>query len=331
MTSPNRYIFAVWTLLILVVGTSIVYGIEENQNSPEVDEIKAVFRISKTFLDDVADRTIVADIQMGATVLKFQCTGVIHGEGHLAVAMRNSGQSAVFEVTSQGNGSVCVRGIRGPFVAYGRAWGPFTTKTQIQFDGRRFTYLSTTPCATVQAEVQRISGSRDRRIGRLVGARILPLTEKLIPKAIDQATPIANGYLKKFVEETADEIITKLNEKTPIEASINRLFPETEDWVFQMSSDKDFMQAAYGEPNAPIPVLPEVAAELEEVRLEVWLRSSDEEAKALADLSKQPLAKQLIQAYLVATLPELAALAEQRTIDAVGEWVVIRIGKPTPN
>ena len=46
----------------------------------------------------------------------------------------------------------------------------------------------------------------------------------------------------------------------------------------------------------------------------------------LADLSKRPLAKQLVQLQLEAALPELAALAEERTVDAVGSWVLIRIG-----
>jgi hypothetical protein len=41
-----------------------------------------------------------------------------------------------------------------------------------------------------------------------------------------------------------------------------------------------------------------------------------------------PLAKKLVQKYLEALLPELTALAENRSVDAVGEWLVISIGAP---
>jgi len=242
--------------------------------------------------------------------------------------MQDSGQQAVFAVSSQGDGHACVRGVRGPLVAVGPAWGPFTSRTIVQFDGRQFFHVATTPHATVHADVQRVTGRHDRRIGRLIGNGILPLTDKLIPRAVAEATPIANRYLKDFVEETADKVIARLNDKTPVEESVNRLFPKTRDWVFQMSSDREFMQAAYGPPGVSPPALPDVPSEMEDIRLEVWLRSTVDEAQLLADLSKRPLAKGLVQRYLESTLPELAALAKERTVDAVGSWVLIRIGAP---
>lgn len=292
------------------------------------NEVKAVFRISKVFLDEVTDRKVVADIPLCATVLKFQCTGEIHGEASLDIALQENGQSAAFGITSHGDGQACVRGTRGPIVAYGLAWGPFTTSTRVEFDGRNFTRISTASNVSMSAEVQQIKVCRDRRLGRLAAAGVQPIAEKLIPRAICEAKPIANGYLQEFVNDTADKIIEKLNEKTPIEASINRLFPETDEWVFQMSSSERFLQAAYGPLDAPIPALPSIPSELDEIQLEVWLRSTDEEARALADLSRQPLAKQLAQRYLEATLPEIAALAKERTLQAADDWLVIRIGAP---
>ena len=98
-----------------------------------------------------------------------------------------------------------------------------------------------------------------------------------------------------------------------------------------MSSDEKFLQAAYGSPGVSVPQLPEVPATIADVRLEAWLRSTSEEARLLAEMSKRPLAKQLVQRYLESTLPELAALAEERSVDAVNSWVVIRIGAPKPN
>lgn len=331
MTSATRSRLAVWTIVCLCMSRSMATVAAQNNSEAEQDEIQAVFRISKAFLAEVTDRPIVADIPLRATVLNFKCNGVIHGEGKLTIELQRSGQQAVFEINSQGNGRACVRGVRGPIVAYGPAWGPFTSRTLVKFDGRRFTHDTTTPNVTVCADIQRVTGRRDRRIGRLIGAGFLPLTDKLMPKAVAQAKPIANRYLRDFVEETANKIISVLNQKIPIEESINRLFPKTSDWVFQMSSDEKFLQAAYGPLGVSVPQLPEVPGEIADVRLEAWLRSTSEEARLLAEMSKRPLARQLVQRYLESTLPELAALAEERSIDAVDSWVVIRIGAPSPD
>jgi hypothetical protein len=43
------------------------------------------------------------------------------------------------------------------------------------------------------------------------------------------------------------------------------------------------------------------------------------------------LAKELVAKYLEAILPELAALSENRSVDSVGQWLVISIGAPKAN
>ncbi|KAA5539215.1 hypothetical protein FYK55_25175 [Roseiconus nitratireducens] len=331
MIHSPRTICLLRLALILCIGASAAESFGQAEPAAHPDEIKAVFRISRSFLAEVADRPIVAEIPLCATVLNFRCSGVIHGEGRLAIDLQRSGQHAVFEVTSEGRGRARVRGRRGPIVAHGAAWGPFTSQTLVRFDGRRFSEISTIPQVTVCASVQRVTGHRDRPLGRLIGSGIMPMTDHLIPKAVAEATPIANGYLKEFVEETADKIILRLNQKTPIEESVNRLFPKTTDWVFQMSSDEQFLQAAYGPPGVTVPALPEVPAMVGDVRLEAWLRSTNEEAKLLAKFGNGPLARQLVQRQLETRLPELAALAEERSVQAVGSWVVIQIGAPDNN
>jgi hypothetical protein len=150
-----------------------------------------------------------------------------------------------------------------------------------------------------------------------------------VPRAEAQAKPIGEYYLKNFVDELAGDIFAKLNRTTPVEKSLNRLFPETRDWVFQMSSDAHFLQAAYGPRGVAVPVLPENPARLKEVRIELWMRTTAKEARDLAKLSKEPLAKNLVHRYLETMVPELAALTENRSVDSVGDWLVISIGAPT--
>jgi len=296
---------------------------------PQLLEIKAVVRISKQLIDDVAARKeVVAAIPYNAMVLGFHCQGVIDGRANLSVEMETAQGEATFVVSGQGTAQTCARGVRGPIVALGPAWGPFTSRTVVRFDGRKFTAAPTTPWANVQGELEHVEGRHGTRVGRAVGRLLLPIGRLMVPHAEAQATPIGEYYLKTFVDNLADEIVTKLNRTTAVEQSLNRLFPETRDWVFQMSGDSQFLQAAYGPRGSAETVLPDNPGRLKDVRLELWLQSTTTEAQALAKLSKNPLAKQLVAKYLETILPELAALTENRSVDSVGSWLVISIGAP---
>ncbi len=292
-------------------------------------EIKAVVRISKDLIQDVAGRKeIVAAVPYDALVLGFRCQGVIDGSANLSVEMSTAQGEADFVVYGQGAAQTYVRGVRGPIVALGPAWGPFVSRTVVHFDGRKFTVVETTPWAEVHGALDRVEGRHGRLPGRVVGRLALPIGRRLVPHAEAQATPIGEFYLKTFVDDLADKIVTRLNRTTAVEESLQRLFPRTKDWVFQTSADTQFLQAAYGPRGATVPVLPENPGRLKDVRMELWLQSTTTEAQALVKLTKLPLAKQLVAKYLEATLPNLAAMTDNRSVVSVGPWLVISIGAP---
>jgi hypothetical protein len=319
-----------WLILFAVCASLSVALPVRGQAAPaQQGEIKVVARISKRFIEDVAARLeVVASIPYTATVLGFCCQGVIDGRGKLSVDLTTAQGEATFVVSSHGNAQTYVRGVRGPIVALGPAWGPFASQTLVRFDGRKFSLVETTPWAQVHGKLDCVEGRHGGRAGRAVGRLLRPIGEHLVPRAEAEATPIGEAILKNFVHELAEEIIAKLDRTTPVEKSMNRLFPETRDWVFQMSTDSQFIQAAFGPRGSTVPVLPENPGRLKDVRLELWLHSTAKEAQALVKLTKVPLAKKLVQKYLETTLPELAALAENRSVDAVGPWLVISIGAP---
>jgi hypothetical protein len=319
-----------WLIPFAVCASLLVVSPVRGQVAPaQRGEVKAVFRIAKQFVEDVAAREeVVASIPYNAKVVGFRCQGVIDGRGRLSVEMIPAQGEAIFVVYSHGTGQTYARGVRGPVVAMGPAWGPFASRTLVRFDGRKFFLVETTPWVEVHGELDRVEGRRGGPAGRAVGRLVRPLGQRMVPRAEAEATPIGEYYLKNFVDELAQEIIAKLNRTTPVEKSLNRLFPETRDWVFQMSADSHFIQAAYGPRGSTVPVLPENPGRLKDVRLELWLHTTTTEAQDLVKLSKNPLAKQLLNKYLETVLPELAALAENRSLDSVGPWLVISIGAP---
>jgi hypothetical protein len=291
--------------------------------------VQVVVRIPKQLLDDVVSRQeIVARVPYHAIVLGFHCHGVAEGRAKLSVELATHQGDATFVVVGQGSGQTYARGVRGPIVASGPVWFSMAAWSLVRFDGRKFSLVETTPYAHVHAELARVEGRHGGPVGRAVGCLIRPLGQLLVPHAEAQATPIGEWYLKSFVDELAGRIISRLNRSTRVGESLNRLFPETQDWEFQLSTDANLMQAAYGPPGSEVPILPENPKRLENARLELWLRSSTKGAQALEKLTQSPLAQELVQRYLEATLPELAALTEDRSVASVGPWLVISIGAP---
>ena len=321
------------TLLVLfaVCAPLLVASPAHGQPPPAPQgEIQVVARISKQFIEDVAAREeVVASVPFcNEKVLGFRCQGVIGGRGKLSVEMKDNQGEATFVVTSHGTAETYARGVRGPVVAMGPAWGPFASQTLVRYDGRKFHLVGTTPWAEVHGELERVEGRHGGPVGRAVGCLALPIGRRLVPRAEAEATPVGEKILKNFVDELATEIVARLDRTNPVEKSLNRLFPETRDWVFHMSTDRVFIQAAFGPRNAKVPDLPENPAHLKDVRLELWLHSTATEAKDLVKLSKVPLAKALVHKYIETEFPELAALSDNRSLDAVGPWLVLSIGAP---
>ncbi|AMV17301.1 hypothetical protein [Planctomyces sp. SH-PL14] len=319
---PFRMLFAVSACLLTLTP---LYG----QTLPvQQGEVQAIARLSKQFIEDEAARQeIVAAVPYNAQVQGFNTRGVIDARGKISIEMRDQ---ATFVLQSRGSAWTSPRGVRGPFVASGVAYGPFSSETLIRFDGRQFIPVQTTPWAQVHGELHRIEGRRGRPIGRIIGRLMLPVAQRLVPSAEVQATPIARSYLKNYVDDLSRQIAAKLNRRTPVEKSLNRLFPETREWAFQMSSDPQFLQAAYGPQGSQVPKLPDHPFRLKDVRMELWLRSTATEARDLEKISKLPLAKALVDKYIETQLPELADLGENRSLDAVQSWLVISVGGAKP-
>jgi hypothetical protein len=319
---PFRIVFAVSACLLTFMP---LYG----QTLPaQQGEVQAIARLSKQFIEEEAARQeIVAAVPYNAQVLGFNTQGAIDARGKISIELRDQ---ATFVVQSRGSAGTYVRGVRGPFVASGVAYGPFSSETLIRFDGREFIPVQTTPWAQVHGELHRIEGRRGRPIGRVIGRLMLPVGQRLVPRAEAQATPIARSYLKNYADELSQQIAAKLNRTRPVEKSLNRLFPERREWAFQMSSDSQFLQAAYGPQGSQVPKLPAPPSRPKDVHMELWLRSTTTEARDLEKISKLPLAKALVDKYIETQLPELADLGENRTLDAVQSWLVISVGWAKP-
>ena len=324
-------------LIIIIVGW-FTPSFGQSQANPDVgqqdgvDEIPIVFRLSKPFFDAVVGKQqIKADIPFSGRVLGLNCTAVIQGVAQPTIDIQGHGQSAIIRVRASGTGGATGNCYRGPVAVISPMWGPFTTRTDIQFDGRRFTHQCTCACIDLDGCLQQIRGRRNRRCGRALGRSLMPIGRKLMPRAVAQAKPLAERHVRDYVYQEAEKAITLLNQRSPVEDTIHRIFPETESWAIQLSGQPDFIQVSYGPTEAPQPELADIDDAVDVPHVEIWLKSTAEEAQALARLSNLPLANELIEKYLETNMPELFELGDQRAVTAVESWIRIQVGESGSN
>ena len=172
-------------LCVSMLLAATVWGQEPPAPQREVkQEIKMVVRISKQLIDDVVtSQEIVAKIPLNHMIMRFCCQGIIDGKGKLTTEMTADQGDGRFVFNSRGAFEVYSRGVRGPIVVFIPACGPFTSRTLVHFDGRKFTPIDTSVCTRVHAELDHIETRRGGSVGRAVGRMARPVGELLLPRA----------------------------------------------------------------------------------------------------------------------------------------------------
>jgi hypothetical protein len=311
-------------LIVTLLGGAAVRG---QDPPPGPKETPAVMRIHRRLIDDVTTREIKASIPFRAVVVKADASGVIQGVGRTSVEILPNDRESVFVVSSRGSAQADVTATRGPFYARGPAFGPFTSRTVVRFVGRRFTNEGTSTWAEVYGILEEVGTRRGGHFSRLIGRMAWPFAQALIPRAEREGVPYANHYLREFVDNLAARIIERLNRTTPLEQSVARVYPETKDWIYRLSATGEYIQGAVGPPDAVVPTLPDSPNLPKDLRVELWLRTTQKEAKFLEALGRLKLAGPLLREYLKQNLPEIGRLNAELSVTAVGTWLVIGIGE----
>ena len=247
MISPN--ITKRTVIVALTVCASFLVTMPARGQTPPAQpgEIKAVVRISKELIEDVMSRKeIVVTVPFEAKVLGFCCKGVADGRATVSVDVVASQGEANVIVYGKGEALTYVRGTCGLIVATAPACIPVAIRAVVRFDGKSFSLVEMTPWAEVHADLDCVEGRYGSRVGRCIGSLARPAGKLLLPRAEDEAKPIAEWYVKNVAIQVAEEILAKLNRITAVETSLNRVFPQTKDWDIQVSADAKFVQATYG-------------------------------------------------------------------------------------
>jgi len=313
---------SIWCLASIVISDQAA---RHQQEPTPASELPCVVRISDSFLDELVDDQIEASIPFHSAMLGGQVWGTATGRAQLTVDLEETPEEARFMISATGVADGCVSGRRSCFRAAGTVSVPFTATQVVHFDGDKFAAESMCVQSCVRARVTSVTTQHDSPIGDIIGGAAQPFVNHMIPDAERQGVAVANRYLGQFVREETTSVVSQLNQVTPLEMTLKDLYPELTTWRYRLTTTEKHLIVAFGPPGGDLPTLPTTSEPLSDARLEVWVRTTREEAAFLQSLSRWNASHDLISQFL-SDDPEVAALLEDATVTAVEDWVRVGIG-----
>ena len=328
LTAGKRRVALMALCVGLLAGPALA---EESPNSTLVPvagngEHDLVLRVTKQHFDDLTRDEFHETVPVERQFLLARVSGTAHVEGRVKVEMETDEDEAVFLVTLDGEVRTTTVSSARSLRIHSSGTTTYHAQKRVLFDGVAYRGQPTTVSLTHDSHVGQIASTRRGILGRLVVRIAQRIVPKMAPEVSRTVEREARTLIRNEFDQIAGELIVELNKTTPIEETIMRLFPETETWVYDLSTTDQYIQAGVGPKGLRFPELPKRAEGRRHDPVELWIRTED--AKARADVLKM---WSVAQEVLATIAPENADLPEpirgQATAEQVGDWVVITIGK----
>ena len=336
--NPERYRWKLQELWVIVFCTAWSCGLgatclraqEPRQAANgDTENLCGVVRVSWQLIEAFADEQVTAEIPFESSFSRGTVTGSVESQVKMTIQPRQSestpcDECAVFLVKAEGNA-------KGKFVASTgrfRIAGPisiiFGAEREVSFDGRHFTVSEVSVTASVSTRFSTIRTRRNGPLGRAVASIAAPTIRSVRTSIEREASPVARRYVAEFMNQYTTEIVAQLNEVTPIEESLFRLYPEMAEWRIRISTDDDYLEACYSSPGNPRVQLPQTP--YKHAGIEIWIRTTAAEAKFLERLGKWKQAQSLLAKYLPKEGSEAGKLTSDTTARSFGPWFALLIG-----
>lgn len=291
----------------------------------ESGEIEIMIRFSKGLFESLTKHNVEMKVPIDRTVDGMKVSGQADGKGVTEIRFDESQSTGEFIIKVPGSADVSFQGDAGPATAHATSVVQFDTSKKIRFDGRVFTQGATTTESRGSTCVTRICPRRSGLIGRLVKRIGWRMARKSICDVNRQVEKVANEILRDTFDERATELITELNDihkelhESQFQATLQKYFPNSNSFDYQLQTLPDSIIAAVGAPNAKLPKLPPAKS-----HIEIWLKTRPLEATFLELMVEWNVAHDLLKEYLPAE--EAKLIAEDLKVETVDGWSVLRVG-----
>jgi len=331
MSSRSRWCFALLGACLALSGLPAAAAAGEAAEAPVADPAAkpqpvVVIRLTHELFKVLVTEDVYYTLTEDRTAEGVRINAEAVATGKADMKLDTSGKHPVFTVRLIGEASTRLKLDSGPAVAYARSTTPFTSAQRITYDGERFFEGEPSVEARGRTRLERVCSRRRGPLGLLVrriARRKLGEAEPKINREVDAFT---EDFVAGKLEEVKESFFSDLTRVNVLEKAVRAAFPDSESWVYRLSSDERYVVVMLGPEDAAQPNLPALG-EPSEFPLLIWMRMTPEQALLAQVLLVSNGTDQLIRQLAPKKIADvLEGNVHIRTFDG---WMELKASQPT--
>jgi hypothetical protein len=307
-------------LLSLAADTSGQAG-KSAKNGPA--EVNVVLRISRTLVNELTTKKLQRTDPVYFCVEDQPITGLAHTDATFSVQFDQPGKDTAFVLQLRGATTSETTAERGPVTVHGSAVLEFTVRKPVSFDGLKLTAQATDIESRFYSTVDSIA-TPPGLIGLLIELIATPKIRRQQPLAAEIAYANGKAKLRAAFDQEAKKLVDELNQVSPLEETVNRLFPATKEWIYYLGTTPTHLVIGTGPPGRKLPVLP--VTEKTQAPIELWIRNKPETQALLTVMKLWKDAGKQLESLLPPKVSKAIKPGVGPRTETVGEWFVIQVG-----
>lgn len=288
-------------------------------------EVNVVLRISRTLVNEITTQKVERTTPICTTFMDVQVRGRAHTRGTATLQFDTGPKANGFTVELRGTSLSETIGERPPVEVFVSGRLDFFLRKRVTFDGEKFRTLPTVADAQFTSNVDGIA-TPPGLLGVVI--RIIATSKVRRQQPLADAMALEEGKAQVIAafDEEINKKIDELNGVSPLEETINRLFPQTKNWIYYPEVTPTHLIVGAGPPGSVLPVLP--TSEKTDAPIELWIRNKPGTPGMLAVLKLWREAGKQLQEMLPPELSKKINLEGGFDTQTVKDWFVIQLGKP---
>jgi hypothetical protein len=287
-------------------------------------EVNVVLRISRKLVNELTTKKTERTTPVFFCVDGQPITGLAHTNATATVVFDPDPKVPEFTVVLRGTALSTTVADRPPIQVFGSARLDFVARKHVVFDGNDFRSAPSSIDAQFTSSVDGIA-TPPGLLGLLIELIATPKVRRSQPRVARAGFETGKAELLAAFDQEVDKALRDLNEASPLEKSMNALFPQTKDWIYYPLTTPTHLIVGAGPPGRRLPVLP--TTERTNAQVELWIRNKPETEGMIAVLKLWQFANKKLEDALPPELAKRLDLGKGVQSLTVGEWFVIQIGR----
>jgi hypothetical protein len=294
-----------------------------NVGKDGVPEVNVVLRISRKLVNELTTKKYQRTNPVYLCVLNSEIKGLAFTDATSAVQFETKAGDTDFVVELRGTTVSQTMAGRPLIQVFGSGHMQFILRKRVTFDGIKFSSQPTSFDGVFRTSVDAIA-TPPGLIGLLIEVLATPKIRRSQPAVASAGYEDNKARLIALFDEEIKQVIDDLNEVSPLEETVEKLFPQTKDWIYSPTITPTHIIVGVGPRNYRLPEIP--ISSKTDAPVEVWIRSKPETQGMIAVLKLWKDANKQLAESLPAEVAKKLKLEQGIRTQTVKDWFVIRLG-----